>query len=49
MLKKSDLYIYLYWLIGLLIIGLAIWYEIAMWSECRETNSFWYCMRVLGK
>lgn len=30
-------------------IALAIWWEYGLWNECRETNSFWYCMRVLGK
>ena len=33
----------------LTIAGLAIWYEVEMWSECRATNTFWYCMRILGK
>lgn len=33
--------------VGAVCIG--IYYEMAMWQECRETNSFWYCMRVLGK
>jgi hypothetical protein len=31
-----------------LVVALAIWYEVSMWNECRETNSFFYCMRVLG-
>jgi hypothetical protein len=31
------------------LIGLGIWYEIEMWSECRATNTFWYCMRILSK
>lgn len=27
----------------------AVWYEVAMWQECRATpHSFWYCLRVLG-
>jgi hypothetical protein len=30
-------------------IGLAVYMEIGVWTECRETNSFWYCMRVLSK
>lgn len=33
----------------LLIVGLVIWWEASLWGECRETNSFWYCMRVLAK
>jgi hypothetical protein len=31
----------------LMLVG--IWMEINIWNECRETNSFWYCMRVLSK
>ena len=30
-------------------IALAVWLEIGFWNECRETNSFWYCVRVLSK
>lgn len=25
-----------------------VW-ELKTWNECRNTNSFFYCMRVLGK
>lgn len=32
-----------------LIIALGLWWEAASWSECLDTNSFWYCLRVLGK
>jgi hypothetical protein len=35
--------------LALLIAGLVVWWEISSWSECRETNSFWYCLRILGK
>lgn len=27
----------------------AVWFEMQVWDECRQTNSFWYCMRVLSK
>lgn len=27
----------------------AVCWEIDLWNECRTTNSFFYCMRVLGK
>jgi hypothetical protein len=30
-------------------VGLGIWYEMEMWNECRQTNSLWYCMRILNK
>lgn len=32
---------------GFIILGVGC--EVKLWGECRETNSFWYCMRVLGK
>ena len=31
------------------VIGLAIWYEVELWDECLQNNSFMYCMRVLQK
>lgn len=38
------------WVIGTLavVVGLT-WLQIDVWNECRSTNSFWYCMRVLSK
>lgn len=32
-----------------LLVALGIWWEISSWSECLDSNSFWYCLRVLGK
>lgn len=29
------------------VIGLTVWYEASLWNECRRTNSFFYCARVL--
>ena len=38
------------WIAFVLAIALLIgWYEITVWEECRVTNSFMYCMRVLGR
>lgn len=35
--------------IGLVVIILfALYYEVSVWRECRQTNSWFYCMRVLG-
>jgi hypothetical protein len=31
------------------IVGGTFAYERALWKECRATNSFWYCSRVLSK
>lgn len=25
------------------------WMEIVLWTECRETNSWLYCMRVISR
>lgn len=30
-------------------IGLVVWAEYTLWTECRQTNSWFYCMRVLSK
>lgn len=29
--------------------AIGIYYEMAVWQECRATNSLLYCMRVLSK
>lgn len=26
-----------------------LWWNVSLWSECRETNSFFYCVRILGR
>lgn len=31
----------------LLVLG--IWWEISIWNECRETNSYMYCVRLMGR
>lgn len=33
----------------LAVFGVMIWWNVAIWSECRETNSFMYCLRVIAK
>jgi hypothetical protein len=30
-------------------IGLVVYFEYSLWTECRQTNSFFYCVRVLGQ
>ena len=32
----------------MVIIVFGIWWEIGLWNECRETSSFWYCLRILN-
>ena len=36
-------------LVVLALVGGALYWEISAWIECRETTSFWYCLRVLGR
>jgi len=31
------------------IIGLGLWYNVAVWNECRATNSFFYCMKLMSR
>lgn len=31
------------------LIALGIGYEVMLWSECLDTNSVWFCMRVLSQ
>ena len=26
-----------------------IYMEVGFWNECRQTGSFFYCMRILGR
>ena len=33
----------------LLILGVVIWWNLLLWDECRATNSFWYCIRVIWR
>ncbi len=30
------------------VIGLAVWYEVTLWQECRADHSWFYCLRVLS-
>lgn len=36
-------------LFAIAIFGSAFLYERMLWNECRATNSWFYCVRVLGK
>lgn len=31
------------------LIGLIAWWQLSLWEECRSTNSFWYCVRILSR
>lgn len=28
---------------------LLVAFQVSLWNECRETNSFFYCMHVLSR
>lgn len=32
-----------------IVIGGCIYLEVGVWNECRQTNSWFYCMRILGR
>ncbi len=34
---------------GVGLFGLLVWFQYSLWSECRQTNSWFYCARVLNK
>lgn len=34
--------------VALLVVG-AIAYERMLWNECRQTNSWFYCVRILDR
>lgn len=31
------------------VVVLVIWWNVSVWTECRQTNSWMYCVRVLSK
>lgn len=31
------------------VLGLSIWYEVTLWTECRIDHSWFYCLRVLSR
>lgn len=36
--------------IGITVVFVALgMYNVSLWNECRETNSWGYCMKVLSK
>lgn len=30
-------------------VGFAIWWDVSVWQECRQTNSWFYCWRVISR
>jgi cytochrome oxidase assembly protein ShyY1 len=48
--QSSDaLVVFLVVLVFATLISLGIWWQVSLWDECRSTNSFWYCVRILGR
>lgn len=35
-------------IVVLFIVGVILW-EVASWQECLATQSWWYCLRILGQ
>ena len=44
---KSDILLAIGIALFLALLGLAGWLEIQVWHECRETNSFLYCLKLV--
>lgn len=41
-----------YWLAPIFaftLVGFIVWLEVRTWNECLDSNTFWYCLRVLDK
>ena len=32
-----------------LFVALIIWWNISVWDECLDTNTFLYCLKVMGR
>jgi len=41
------IYVILVTLVTILIVAGVGYLEVSFWNECRATNSFWYCLRML--
>jgi len=46
-MKKANEFL----LAGVIVIAIsvAIYLNLSVWTECRETNSFLYCLQLLNK
>lgn len=31
------------------VLGFLIYMQVGVWNECRETNSWWYCMNLMRR
>lgn len=41
-----------YWFATIFAVSLVVfvvWLEVRTWNECLDSNTFWYCLRVLDK
>jgi hypothetical protein len=47
-MKKNDwLWLALIFAV-LLVASVSVYLEWSVWKECRQTNSFWYCVRMMS-
>lgn len=49
LMKKNDWILLLVIVVVLIWVSVSVYLEISVWKECRQTNSFWYCMRMMSK
>jgi hypothetical protein len=48
-MKRND-WVWLAMIVAVLLVAsVSLYLEISVWNECRQTNSFWYCMRMMSK
>ena len=31
------------------VLGFLLWMQVSVWNECRETNSWWYCVNLIRR
>jgi hypothetical protein len=48
-MKKNDWFWLALIVSVLLVAAVSVYLEWSVWKECRPTNSFWYCMRMMSK
>lgn len=46
---KDGLEIAVVGIVIVLVLAGVVYAEVAAWTECRATNSWWYCLRILSR
>jgi hypothetical protein len=46
-MKKANEFL----LVGVIVIAISVvaYFNYSVWKECRETNSFFYCLQLMNK